>query len=155
MPGDTPVCTVRSNGRLDKIASSQVLTRLQAAAQAVGSASLCFKPKEIGTHSLCSGAAMEMYLAGVPVYTTIMLIGRWSSDAFLRCIWKQVEQFLRHVVKQMLMFWSFRTIPEIASRVVSIKDPRQRIHQDNVETRQNIGGNRSWRVKLPSFSLFN
>ena len=46
---------------------------------------------------------MEMYLAGVPVYT-IMLIGRWSSDAFLRYIRKQVEQFSKHVAKQMIMF---------------------------------------------------
>ena len=34
---------------------------------------------------------MKMYLAGVPVYT-IMLIGRWSIDAFLRYIRKQVKQ---------------------------------------------------------------
>ncbi len=104
---DTSVCTFRRSGRrLDTIASSQVLTRLRAAATAVGSARLSFEPKEIGTHSLCLGAAMEMYLARVPVYT-IMLIGRWSSDAFLRYIQKQVEQFLRHVVKQMLTFRSF------------------------------------------------
>ena len=49
---------------------------------------------------------MEMYLAGVPVYT-IMLIGRWLSNAFLRYIRKQVEQFLCHVAKQMLIFRSF------------------------------------------------
>jgi hypothetical protein len=83
---DMLVCTFqRSGGQLDTIASSQVLTRLRAAAKAVGSARLGFEPKEIGTHSLCLGAAMEMYLAGVPVYT-IMLIGRWSSNAFLHYI---------------------------------------------------------------------
>ena len=76
---NTPVCTFkRSGGWLDKIASSQVLTRLQVTAEAVGSARLGFEPHEIGTHSLCSGA-------GVPVYT-IMLIGRWSSNAFLHYI---------------------------------------------------------------------
>jgi hypothetical protein len=90
---DTLVCTFRRiGGRLDTIASSQVLMRLRAAATAIGSARLGFEPKEIGTHSLCLGAAMEMYLVGVPVYT-IMLIGRWSSDAFLCYIRKQVEQF--------------------------------------------------------------
>jgi hypothetical protein len=96
---------------------------------------------------------MEMYLAGVPVYT-IMLIGRWSSNAFLRYIQKQVEQLLRHVAKQMLTFRSFRTIPDIAPCVVSIEDPQQRNHCDNAETRQNIGGDRSRRVQLPSFSRF-
>ena len=46
-----------------------------------GRAHLSFEPSEIGTHALCSGATMEMYQAGVPVYT-IMLIGRWLSDTF-------------------------------------------------------------------------
>jgi hypothetical protein len=94
------------------------------------------------THSLCSGAAMEMYLAGVPVYT-IMLIGRWSSGAFLHYIRKQVEQFLRHIAKQMLTFRSFWKIPEIAPRVVLIEDPRQHNHRDNAKMRHNIGGNMS------------
>jgi hypothetical protein len=74
--------------------------------KAVGSARLGFEPSKMGTHSLCSGAVMEMYLAGVPVYT-IMLIGRWLSKAFLGYIRKQVEQFSRHVAKQMLTFRSF------------------------------------------------
>ena len=49
---------------------------------------------------------MEMYLAGVPVYT-IMLIGRWSSDAFLHYIRKQVEQFSQDITKKMLTDGSF------------------------------------------------
>jgi len=56
---------------------------------------------------------MEMYLGEIPVYT-IMLIGRWSSDAFLRYIRKQVEQFSRNVSKKMLTFRSSRHIPDIA-----------------------------------------
>jgi hypothetical protein len=56
---------------------------------------------------------MEMYLGEIPVYT-IMLIGRWSSNAFLCYIQKQVEQFLRNVAKKMLTFRSFRHIPDIA-----------------------------------------
>jgi hypothetical protein len=103
---NTPVCAVWCHGRLDKIASTQVLSALRAESKAVGSTRLGFKPSKMGMHPLCSGAAMEMYLAGVPVYT-IMLIGRWSSNAFLCYIRKQVEQFLQHVGKQMLTFWSF------------------------------------------------
>ena len=96
---------------------------------------------------------MEMYLAVILVYT-IMLIGRWSSDAFLRYIQKQVEQFSKHVSKKMIQFWVFRTMPDIAPCVVSNKDPRQRNHCNNTKTRNNIGGDRSWRVRLPAFSLF-
>jgi hypothetical protein len=89
----------------------------------IGSTQLGFEAHKIGYHSLQSGAAMEMYLAGIPVYT-IMLIGRWSSDAFLCCIRKQVEKFSKHASKQMLMFCSFRTIPDIASHMVSNDDSR-------------------------------
>jgi hypothetical protein len=81
---------------------------------------------------------MEMYLAAVPVYT-IMLIGRLSSDALLRYIRKQVEQFSKDVAQKMLTHRSFRTIPDIAPQVVSNEDPRQRNHRDNARTRRNIG----------------
>jgi hypothetical protein len=148
---DTPVCAVWRHGRLDKIPSMQVLSALRAASKEVGSTRLGFEPSKMGMHSLCSGAAMDTYLAGVTVYP-IMLIGRWLSNAFLRYIRKQVEQFSWHVAKQMLTFWLFQTIPEIAPQVVSIIDPRQCNHRNNAKTRQNIGGNMSQQVQLPSFS---
>ena len=43
---------------------------------------LDFKGEKVGTHSQRLGAAMEMYLGGCTVYT-IMMVGRWYSDAFL------------------------------------------------------------------------
>ena len=98
---DTPVCTVWRHDRREQITLHQVIATLRAACATIGSARLGFEPEEIGTHSLRLGAAMEMYLAGVPVYT-IMLIGRWSSDAFLRYIRRQVEQFSKDVAQKML-----------------------------------------------------
>jgi hypothetical protein len=83
-----------------------------------------------------------MYLGEIPVYT-IMLIGRWSSDAFLHYIRKQVEQFSRNVLKKMLTFQSFCHIPDIAPRRISSEGPRQRNHRNNAETRRNIGGDKS------------
>ncbi len=83
--------------------SAQTISALCTAWASIESAKLGFKIKEAGTHLLWSGAAMEMYLAGVPIYT-IMLIGRWPSNAFLRYIWKHVEQFLKHLLKQMIQF---------------------------------------------------
>ena len=70
---NTPVCAVWRHGRLDKIASTQVLLALHAASKAVISACLSFEPSKMGTHSLCSGAAMEMHLARVPVYVIMLL----------------------------------------------------------------------------------
>ena len=151
---ETPVCTVWRHNRREQITSHHVINTLRAACATIGSARLGFKPEEIGMHSLRSGAAMEMYLAGVPVYT-IMLLGRWSSDAFLRYIRRQVEQFSKDVAQKMLTHRSFRTIPDVAPRLVSNEDPRQRNHRDNAKTRRSIGRDTSRRVQLPAFSIFN
>jgi hypothetical protein len=132
----------------------QVIASLWSAYTTIGGACLGFEPSKIGTHSLCSGAAMEMYLAGVPVYT-IMLIGRWSSDAFLHYIQKQVEQFVQDIAKKMLMHQLFWMIPDIAPRMISNKDPRQRNHRDNAKTRRNTGRDTFWWVQLLAFPLFN
>jgi hypothetical protein len=56
---------------------------------------------EVGLHSFRSSSAMAMYLNGIPVYT-IMLLGRWSSDAFLRYIRKQVTEFSNNVSRKMI-----------------------------------------------------
>jgi hypothetical protein len=59
-----------------------VLGKLRIAVVLLGPDEVGFTTKQIVLHSTCSGAAMAMYLAGVPVFT-IMLLGFWSSDAFL------------------------------------------------------------------------
>jgi hypothetical protein len=151
---DTSVCTVWRHDRRNQITLCQIILALWAACAAIGSACLGFEPSKIGTHSLRSGAVMEMYLAGVPVYT-IMLIGRWLSDAFLRYIQKQVKQFLQDVAKKMLMHQLFQTIPDVTPCIVSNKDPWQSNHRDNAKMRQNIGRNASQQVQLPVLSLFN
>jgi hypothetical protein len=53
---------------------------------------------------------MAMYLSGVPVFT-IMLLGWWSSDAFLRYIRKQVQEFSSGVSSKMIQKEEFFTIP--------------------------------------------
>jgi hypothetical protein len=78
-------------------------------------------PIQVGLHSLRSSAAMVMYLNRVPVYT-IMLLGRWSSDAFLRYIRPQVEQFSRGVSQAMIQTGHFHNV--LADR-----------RQDNQQTR--------------------
>jgi hypothetical protein len=61
---DTPVCAMWRHGRLDKIASTQVLLALRAASKAVGNAHLGFEPSKLGMHSLCSGARWKSILPG-------------------------------------------------------------------------------------------
>jgi hypothetical protein len=57
--------------------------------------------KDVGLHSLRSSAAMAMYMNAIPVYT-IMLLGQWSSDAFLLYIRKTVIEFSNDVSKRMI-----------------------------------------------------
>ena len=59
-----------------------------------------------------------MYLNGVPVYTS-MLLGRWSSDAFLRYIRKQVTEFSNNVSRKMVKNPVYHHVPD-ANR----EDPR-------------------------------
>ena len=81
-------------------------------------------------------------------------IGRWSSDAFLRYIRKQVEQFSHNVSHRMIRSQFHHHIPDLEP-AVSHLDPRKKNHPDNSETRGDIGGNLSRRVRLLAMSLYN
>jgi hypothetical protein len=120
---------------------------------AIGEARLGFKKENVGTHSIRSGAAMAMYLGECPVFM-IMLIGRWSSDAFLRYIQKQVMEFSQNVAKKMLSCQNFRHIPDIHTRVPA-DDPCTQNNPNNAKTRRNVGGDSCCHVRLPPFSQFN
>jgi hypothetical protein len=109
------------------------LKRLRLATTAVGAASLGFTAKEIGLHSARSGAAMAMYLAHVPVFT-IMLLGRWSSDAFLRYIRKQVKEFSNGISSKMIQNEHFFTVPSC-----SAEDPQSANHPLNLASCNNHG----------------
>jgi hypothetical protein len=80
---------------------------------------------------------MAIYLAGVPTFS-IMMIGRWSSNAFLKYIQKQVEQFSHNVSRRMIQNQHFTHVPDFVP-TVSRHDPRQRNHRDNAQTQQNMG----------------
>ena len=137
-----------------EITGNDVVQSLRAAAHAIGEPSLGFKISDIGTHSIRSGAAMAMYLDEVPVYT-IMLIGRWSSDAFLLYIRKQVEQFSQNVSSRMIRNLDFTHIPNFTPHI-SHGDPRTRNHRDNSQTRHNMGPQAINVIPtLPGFSLYS
>ena len=63
---------------------------------AIGKDLLHIKKSEIGTHLIGSGVAMAVFLSDCSV-CKIMMIGCWSSDAFLQYIHKQVKQFSHNV----------------------------------------------------------
>jgi hypothetical protein len=125
---------------------------LRDAVQTIGEDVLNIKAEEIGTHSIWSGAAMAMFLGGLPVYL-IMLMGRWSSDAFLRYIRKQIEQFSHDVSSKMIENMCYRYIPAPTESITD-RDPRQRNNPNNAETRRKIGGDVTRQARLPAFSQF-
>jgi hypothetical protein len=95
---------------LGGISSKEVLKQLREAATAVGEKKLGFPVDRIGTHSIRAGAAMAMFLAGVPC-ETIQLIGRWRSRTFMvRYLRIQVTASTRGVTTKMTSLDSFFTV---------------------------------------------
>ena len=131
---DSTVNTIYINNKLKTITSSTARTKLRSAARTIGETKLGFKPDDIGTHSIRSGAAMAMYLDKVPTFS-IMMIGRWSSDAFLKYIRKQVEQFSHNVSRRMLNNENFFTTPDFHP-TTSRHDTRMPNDPRNFATRQ-------------------
>ena len=145
------VNTFYDNNKILHVSGTNALHSLRAAAHSIGESSLGFKISDIGTHSIRSGAAMTMYLDEIPVYT-IMLIGRWSSDAFLLYIRKQVEQFSQNVSSRMIKNLDFSHIPQYAPRTHH-NDPRTRNSRSNHQTRYNMGQQATTVIPtLPRFS---
>jgi type III secretory pathway component EscS len=147
----SPVCTyLLTDGTTGLVTSKQILDRLRDRVTAIGKDVLGFEAWEVGTHSIRSAAAMAMYLAGVPVYT-IMLIGRWSSDAFLRYIRRQVQEFSAGVSRRMILSEDFFTIPESAHQ----EDPRNRNQCHNFSERSHIGLDAQRLSTQPTFALWH
>jgi hypothetical protein len=142
---DTHISAVQINGKLTHVISTNVISALQ-------DDRLGIKKEEVGTHLIRSGAAMAMYLGECPVYS-IMLIGRWSSNAFLQYIRKHVMEISQNVAKKMLTLQNYKHIPETNRRILP-EDPRQRNNPHNAETRRNDGGNAIRLARLCAFALY-
>ena len=116
-----------SDGSTSDINSAQVLPWLRAIVKLIEESILGFrKEDDIGLHSIRSGRAMAMFLAGI---STVILrrIGRWNSEAFLEYIREQVESFTYGVAQRMLSFKHFFTLnhseePTSASSTADLED---------------------------------
>lgn len=115
IPGFSLASTVNTvllnDGSIQLLSNNYLITKLRLAVLIIGQEELGFLPTEIGLHSLCSSAAMTMFLAGISV-TTIKLIARWGSEAFMDYIRPQVEMFSSLVSKTMISNSSFFTVPQ-------------------------------------------
>ena len=97
---NTPVNTYLYSGKLNTITSTQVLHYLKLKVSEIGAKILGIDINRVGTHSLRTSAAMLLYLAEVRT-STIMLLGRWKSDAFLLYLRRQVKEFTQGVTTAM------------------------------------------------------
>ena len=119
---DTPICTFYEDGTAKFVTANDMLRFMRRTADAIGQDKLGFSSTEIGTHSVRSGAAMAMFLDNTPIFL-IMLVGRWSSDAFLKYIRKQVLETAKGISSRMLKNDFFHVLPSPSS---TIDDPRTR-----------------------------
>jgi hypothetical protein len=106
---DSPVSLALHRNSTISITSEMVANLLKDGIIAIGETKLGIHRSEIGTHSIRSGATMAMYLAGVPIFS-IMLIGRWLSLAFLKYIRKQVQEFSFSISSKMIKVQFFKHI---------------------------------------------
>jgi hypothetical protein len=78
-----------------------------------------------------------MFLVGTPIYT-IMLMGRWSSDAFVRYIRKQVVVLSHGIASRMLTYEEFYTVLDFIH--TSADDDLRCRHQANLASTGTFDG---------------
>ena len=98
------------------------MKRIREVVKTFGKEDLGFDYTEIGTHSIRSSTAMQLFLNKYPTYQ-IMLLGRWCSDSFLKYIRRQVLKFSAGISESMVQK-DFYTVPDV--EYVDPNDPRTR-----------------------------
>jgi hypothetical protein len=101
--GTTPVNTFAcpNSHKLVAITAKQVRAHIISHVHKLGPEQFGINIKRVGTHSLRSSCAMLLYLAEIRT-STIMLLGRWKSDAFLLYLRKQVKEFTKGISNTMV-----------------------------------------------------
>ena len=91
----------QDTNKLEYITSTQIRNHIRTSARTIGLKKLGVDLKRIVTHTIRTSIAMLLYMANVRV-VTIMLIGRWKSDAFILYLRKQVKEFTEGVTEQVM-----------------------------------------------------
>jgi hypothetical protein len=100
------------SGTITKITNAILLVNLRLTVRHLGFAALGYRPADVGTHSIRSGAAMALVLSGHAAWR-IMLAGRWKSSAFLVYVREQIQAFSRGVSDRMIENPDFFNVPDI------------------------------------------
>lgn len=141
---DTPLCSVAGLTSTKLITQSFTLRLLRHTCRVFGGASTFgFTPREIGNKSLRSGAAMALFLRDYSV-AKIMILGRWSSDAFLVYIRPQVLEWANAMSTDMTNFDSFLDVGMYD--IPSKSDPKTRRRSIRLNGRGSA-------ITIPAFDL--
>ena len=119
---NTPINTFSDDTSTRLIHSNEVFAHIKNIVRVFGKSNLGFDETEVGTHSIRSSAVMQLFLNKIPTFQ-IMLLGRWSSDAFLKYIRRQVQEFSSGLSTAMVNK-EFFTVPEVED--IDDNDPRTR-----------------------------
>ena len=138
---------LKSKDRLITQNNTRIL--LRTTAQILGKDKVGYLPEDIGTHSLRSGAAMALFLANESVHK-IMILGRWSSDAFLAYIRPQVMEWTSGMSKAMTQTENFFHAPD--SQSAPAHQHVDKAHKDDPRI---PGDPRSFTGSGTAFSFFN
>ena len=117
----TSVNAIFIGGKLRYVTSGEMLKQIKHTVDNM--TGLGFTGDDVGTHSIRASLAMALYLSKRAI-STIMLLGRWSSDAFLLYVRRQVQEFSAGVSADMVSNESFFTIPNLD--IADDDDPRTR-----------------------------
>lgn len=105
VPDSSPATTINTTiagKRTILLPSTLLLKHLRTSCSLLGGfGTFGYGPTDIGTRSIRSGAAMGLFLMDHSV-TKIMLMGRWSSDAFLNYIRPQVLEWTNQLSADMI-----------------------------------------------------
>jgi hypothetical protein len=132
----------RGGGNNHQVSSDQIVRIIRTACRVFGDEKgYGIKPNDLGSHSIRSGAAMSMFMMDHLV-EKIMILGRWSSDAFMVYIRPQVMEWTNIMLKDMAKAGSFtdlglsgreeRRPPTLDTSVVGEFFPRVRTRQRRV-----------------------
>jgi hypothetical protein len=121
---DSPINTIQLISTASQV-SSTILRQFIRSTCTIGGgkATFGYDATDIGTKSIRSGAAMGLFLMNHPVHK-IMILGRWSSDAFLVYIRPQVLEWTNNMSQDMIHNNSFTDATD--SRKTQPSDPRTR-----------------------------
>ena len=121
---DTPINSVYLLSRESRVTSASLRTFIRSTCTCGGGKAVFgYSASEIGTKSIRSGAAMSLFLMNHPVHK-IMILGRWSSDAFLVYIRPQVLEWTNQMSSDMIQINSFLDVTD--TRRTQPSDPRSR-----------------------------